>query len=87
MEQEQQNPEQAEQQEEQTTQEKPQINIPKHQAYLTGKEFYEIREYEKAFDYIEHAAKKNHLEAQLFLAEMFFEGKGCEANLQETLYL
>ncbi len=82
----------------QTAEEKPQIeesknkisqpiNIKKQKAYLTGKEYYKIKEYEKAFIYFEYAANKEHIKAQLETASMLTTGLGCEKDLERALIL
>ena len=63
------------------------INMKKQKAYLAGKEYYKIREYNKAFTYFEYAANKEHIKAKLETASMLTVGLGCEEDLERALKL
>ncbi len=54
--------------------------------YQTGKNYYyQYKEYEQAFQYFKMAAKKNHREAQFFVAQMSYFGLGCKKDLLQAL--
>lgn len=54
--------------------------------YSAGKEAYEEKNYQKAFENFTKAAELGNGEAQFSLARMYHEGEGVEKNLERSFY-
>lgn len=63
------------------------IKMKKQKAYLMGKEYYKLKEYETAFIYFEYSANKENIIAQFETASMLTTGLGCEEDLERALKL
>jgi len=72
-------------QDETNQEQKKDIEMDPEELYQLGLAALDNNEFEKAFEYMDKAARQNHLEAQVELTYMLFEGKGCKTNLVGAL--
>ena len=54
--------------------------------YIVGLQYENIREYEIAFNWVLKSAEQGHIYAQAAVDYMYSEGRGCERNIEKSIF-